>query len=188
MIKEFKEFLLRGNLLDLAVAVVIGAAFTGVVTAITRDIVTPLIKAVFGGATQFNSLSVTVHGSKILYGDVLTALLNFVIVAAVLFFLVIKPVNHLMRRLGRTPRRTRSGSAPSACRRCPRPPPGAPTAPPRLRRSPRPPDRGRRVAVAGAVRDGVRSTRPRESGRCPVAHAAVHRVPHQARPRRGRRR
>lgn len=112
MIKEFKEFLLRGNLLDLAVAVVVGAAFTGVVTALTRDIVTPLIKAVFGGATQFSSLSVTVHGSKIFYGDVLTALLNFVIVAAVLFFLVIKPVNHLMRRLGRTPQEDPSRECP----------------------------------------------------------------------------
>ena len=104
MVKEFKEFLLRGNLLDLAVAVVIGAAFTGVVTALTTDIITPFIKAIFGGATQFDSLSFTVNGSQIFYGKVLTALLNFVIVAAVIFFLVIKPVNHLMDKLGRTPR------------------------------------------------------------------------------------
>ncbi len=103
MIKEFKEFLLRGNLLDLAVAVVIGAAFTAVVAALTTDIITPFIKAIFGGSTQFNSLSWTVHGSVISYGKVLTALLNFVIVAAVIFFLVIKPVNALMARLGRTP-------------------------------------------------------------------------------------
>jgi len=104
MIKEFREFLLRGNLLDLAVAVVIGAAFTGVVTALTTNIITPFIKAIFGGATQFDSLSFTVNGSQIFYGKVLTALLNFVIVAAVIFFLVIKPVNHLMDKLGRTPR------------------------------------------------------------------------------------
>ena len=103
MIKEFKEFLLRGNLLDLAVAVVIGVAFTGVVTAITVDIITPFIKAIFGGSTQFDSLVWTVNGSKIYYGKVLTALLNFVIVAAVIFFLVIKPVNALMARLGLTP-------------------------------------------------------------------------------------
>ena len=103
MVKEFKEFLLRGNLLDLAVAVVIGAAFTGVVTALTVDIITPFIKAIFGGSTQFDSLAWTVHGSQIYYGKVLTALLNFVIVAAVIFFLVIKPVNALMARLGRTP-------------------------------------------------------------------------------------
>jgi len=104
MIKEFKEFLLRGNLLDLAVAVVIGAAFTGVVTALTTDIITPFIKAIFGGSTQFDGLVWSVNGSKIYYGKVLTALLNFVIVAAVIFFLVIKPVNHLMDRLGRTPK------------------------------------------------------------------------------------
>jgi large conductance mechanosensitive channel len=103
MVKEFKEFLLRGNLLDLAVAVVIGAAFTGVVTALTVDVITPLIKAIFGGSTQFNSLEFTINGSQIFYGKVLTALLNFVIVAAVIFFLVIKPVNSLMKRLGRVP-------------------------------------------------------------------------------------
>ena len=103
MVKEFKEFLLRGNMLDLAVAVVIGAAFAAVVTAISVDIITPFIKAVFGGSTQFNDLSWTVNGSKIYYGKVLTQLLNFVIVAAVIFFLVIKPVNVLMARLGRTP-------------------------------------------------------------------------------------
>ncbi|MGA2837039.1 MAG: large conductance mechanosensitive channel protein MscL [Acidimicrobiales bacterium] len=103
MIKEFREFLLRGNLLDLAVAVVVGAAFTAVVTSLTADVITPLIKAIFGGSTQFANLHVTVNGSHIDYGGVLNALLNFVIVAAVLFFLVIKPVNSLMSKLGRTP-------------------------------------------------------------------------------------
>jgi large conductance mechanosensitive channel len=103
MFKEFKEFLLRGNLLDLAVAVVVGAAFTAVVASITSNIITPLIKAVFGGATQFGSLHVTVNGSVIHYGNVLNALINFVVVAAVIFFLVIKPVNALMARLGRVP-------------------------------------------------------------------------------------
>jgi large conductance mechanosensitive channel len=104
MIKDFKEFLLRGNLVDLAVAFVIGAAFSLVITAITTDVITPFIKAIFGGSTQFNNLAWTVNGSQIYYGKVLTALLNFVIVAAVLFFLVIKPVNALMGKLGRTPR------------------------------------------------------------------------------------
>ena len=103
MIKEFKEFLLRGNLLDLAVAVVMGVAFTAVVAAITKGIITPLIRAIFGGKTQFDSLHVTLNGSVISYGKVLTELLNFVIVAAVIFFLVIKPVNSLMARMGRTP-------------------------------------------------------------------------------------
>lgn len=103
MYKEFKEFLLRGNLLDLAVAVVIGAAFTAVVAAISVDIITPLIKAVFGGSTQFNDLTWTLNGSTISYGKVLTALLTFLITAAVIFFLVIKPVNAVMQRMGRTP-------------------------------------------------------------------------------------
>ena len=103
MVKEFKEFLLRGNLLDLAVAVVIGVAFTGVVNAFVSNLITPLIKAIFGGKNQFGSLHVTIHGSVITYGAVLNALLNFVIVAAVIFFLVIKPVNALMDKLGRTP-------------------------------------------------------------------------------------
>jgi large conductance mechanosensitive channel len=103
MIKEFKEFLLRGNLLDLAVAVVIGAAFTAVVASITSNIITPLIKAIFGGSTQFSGLSFTINHSQIHYGNVLNALLNFVIVAAVIFFLVIKPVNALMAKLGRVP-------------------------------------------------------------------------------------
>jgi large conductance mechanosensitive channel len=103
MIKEFKEFLLRGNLLDLAVAVVIGVAFTAVVASITKDIITPLIKAIFGGNTQFDSLHVMLNGSVIKYGSLLTALLNFVIVAAVIFFLIVKPVNALMAKMGRTP-------------------------------------------------------------------------------------
>ena len=103
MIKEFKEFLLRGNLLDLAVAVVIGAAFTAVIASITSNIITPLVKAIFGGNTQFAKLQVTIHGSAIIYGAVFNALLNFMIVAAVIFFLVIKPVNALMARMGRTP-------------------------------------------------------------------------------------
>ena len=103
MYKEFKEFLLRGNLLDLAVAVVIGAAFAAVIAAISVDVITPLIKAVFGGSTQFNDLTWTLNGSTISYGKVLTALLSFLITAAVLFFLVIKPVNALMHTLGRTP-------------------------------------------------------------------------------------
>ena len=89
MVKEFKEFLLRGNLLDLAVAVVIGAAFTGVVNAFVSNLITPLIKAIFGGSTQFNSLAFTINGSRITYGNFLDAVLSFVIVALVIFFLVI---------------------------------------------------------------------------------------------------
>ena len=104
MLKDFKEFLLRGNLLDLAVAVVIGVAFTAVVNAFVNSLITPLIKAIFGGASQFSGLYFTINGSKFTYGSFLNALLSFVIIAAVIFFLVIKPTNHLMDRLGMTPK------------------------------------------------------------------------------------
>ena len=97
---EFREFLLRGNLVDLAVAVVIGVAFTSVVTAFVADIITPLIAAIFGkpdfSSVDFKGESFTINGSHFLYGDFFNALLSFVIIAAVLFFLVVKPVNVLM--------------------------------------------------------------------------------------------
>lgn len=93
--KDFRQFILRGNLVDLAVAVVIGAAFTAVVTALVADLVTPLLAAI-GGNPDFSNLSFTVNGSHFLYGAFVNALLAFLIVAAVLFWLVIKPVNALL--------------------------------------------------------------------------------------------
>ena len=129
MIKDFKEFLLRGNLLDLAVAVVIGAAFTAVVAAITADIITPFIKAIFGGSTQFDGLSFTINGSQIYYGKVLTALLNFVIVAAVSSSWSSSRSTRSWPGWAGRPPRTPSASVPSASPRSPRPPPAAPTAP-----------------------------------------------------------
>ena len=96
-LKEFRAFILRGNLVDLAIAVVIGAAFTTVVNALVRDLITPLIAAIFG-EPDFGTLSFTINGSQFAYGDFLNALLTFVIVAAVVFFLVVKPVNMLMAR------------------------------------------------------------------------------------------
>jgi large conductance mechanosensitive channel len=99
--KDFKNFLLKGNLIDLAVAFVMGAAFTLVVTALVKDVITPFIAAIFGGSTQFADLAFTVNKSVIHYGDFLQALVNFVIVAAVIFFLVVRPVNHVMKRLGK---------------------------------------------------------------------------------------
>ena len=95
MLKEFRQFILRGSLVDLAVAVVIGTAFAAVITALVADLVTPLIAAI-GGQPDFGGLSFTINGSHFLYGAFLNALIAFVIVAAVLFFFVIKPVNHLM--------------------------------------------------------------------------------------------
>jgi large conductance mechanosensitive channel len=97
MAKEFREFILRGNLVDLAVAVVLGTAFAVVVSALVADLVTPLIAAV-GGKPDFSELSFTINGSVFRYGHFLNALLTFLIVAAVMFFLVIKPVNALLAR------------------------------------------------------------------------------------------
>jgi len=97
ILKEFRAFILRGNLVDLAIAVVIGAAFTAVVNALVRDLITPLIAAIFG-EPDFGALSFTINGSQFAYGDFLNAALTFLIVAAVVFFLVVKPVNLLMER------------------------------------------------------------------------------------------
>lgn len=95
--KDFKAFLLRGNLVDLAVAVVLGVAFGAVVTALVGDLVTPLIAAI-GGKPNFSTLSFTINHSRFAYGDFLNALLAFVVIAAVVFFLVVKPVNALLAR------------------------------------------------------------------------------------------
>ena len=97
MLKEFRQFILRGNLVDLAVAVVVGASFTAVVNALVKDIVTPLIAAVAGNP-DFSNLGFRIHGSLFKYGDFINAFLTFVIVAAVMFFLVIKPVNAILER------------------------------------------------------------------------------------------
>lgn len=97
MLKEFRQFILRGNLIDLAVAVVIGTAFGAVVTALVADLVTPLIAA-FGGKPDFSELTFEINGSAFRYGHFLNALLAFVLVAAVIFFLVLRPVNALMAR------------------------------------------------------------------------------------------
>ena len=98
MLKDFREFILRGNLVDLAVAVVIGTAFAVVVAAFVADLVTPLIAAI-GGEPSFDDLSFTINGSEFRYGHFINALLTFVIIAAVVFFFVVKPVNALMARM-----------------------------------------------------------------------------------------
>jgi large conductance mechanosensitive channel len=102
MLREFRAFILRGNLVDLAVAVVIGTAFTAVVNAMVKDLITPLIAAI-GGEPNFGNLAFTVNGSRFAYGDFLNAALTFLLVAAVMFFLVIKPVNMLMDALQTEP-------------------------------------------------------------------------------------
>lgn len=98
MLTEFRQFILRGNLVDLAVAVVIGTAFAAVVASLVEDLITPLIAAVFG-KSDFSALSFELNGSTFRYGDFINALITFLLVAAVLFFVVIKPVNALLARL-----------------------------------------------------------------------------------------
>jgi large conductance mechanosensitive channel len=97
MIREFKAFLSRGNVVDLAVAVVIGTAFEAVVKALIADILTPII-ALVAGKPDFSALTFTINGSHFAYGDFINALFTFVIVAAAIFFLVIQPLNALAAR------------------------------------------------------------------------------------------
>ena len=95
MFNDFKKFILRGNTIDLAVAVVIGAAFGAIVTALVKDLITPLIAAI-GGQPDFSSLYFTINDSKFMYGDFINAVIAFLIIAAVVFFLIVQPVNKLV--------------------------------------------------------------------------------------------
>ena len=102
MLKGFKEFLLRGNFLDLAVGVVIGAGFSGLVNSMVRDLITPLIAAIFQ-TSDFSNLSFSINNSKFLYGDFINAAISFVLIAAVVYFFVITPMNSLMTRVKKEP-------------------------------------------------------------------------------------
>jgi large conductance mechanosensitive channel len=97
LLEDFKEFLLRGNLVDMAVGIVIGVAFGALVTALVEDLITPIIAAI-AGKPDFSSLSFTINGSHFLYGAFVNALVAFVSIAAAVFFFVVKPVNALMAR------------------------------------------------------------------------------------------
>lgn len=97
LLNEFKAFIMRGSVVDLAIAVVIGAAFGAVVSALVKDLITPLIAAI-GGQPDFSKLSFTINKSTFLYGDFINVLIAFIILAAVIFFLVIKPLNWLQSR------------------------------------------------------------------------------------------
>jgi large conductance mechanosensitive channel len=99
-VKGFRDFISRGNLIELAVAVVIGTAFTAVVTAIVKDLITPLIAAI-GGQPDFSGLIFHLHGSKFLYGDFINALIGFVIIAAVVYFLIVAPMAKITARFTR---------------------------------------------------------------------------------------
>lgn len=103
MLKDFKQFIIRGNVVDLAIAVVVGGAFNGVVQAMVRDLITPLIAA-FGGQSDFSKLHFSLRHSVFNYGDFLNLLVSFVLTAVVVFFFVVQPVNRLMRLVkGDTP-------------------------------------------------------------------------------------
>ncbi|SDY39354.1 large conductance mechanosensitive channel protein MscL [Herbiconiux ginsengi] len=97
MLKGFREFILRGNVIDLAVAVVIGAAFTGVVNAIVTNIFNPLIAAIFDASDLDNVAVWTLNGSDIKFGSVLGALIQFLLVAVVVYFVFVLPINHLKK-------------------------------------------------------------------------------------------
>jgi large conductance mechanosensitive channel len=98
--KGFKQFLLRGNVVELAVAVVMGAAFTAVVTALVKDLLTPLIAAVFG-APDFSAIAVTVNGSKLMVGDFVNAVIAFLLMSVAVYFFVVLPVNAFTARMRR---------------------------------------------------------------------------------------
>jgi large conductance mechanosensitive channel len=125
MFREFRDFLLRGNVVDLAVAVVIGVAFAAVVTSFTADVLTPLLGLI--GVPDFSTLAFEVGKATVKYGVFLNALVSFVLVAAAIFFLVIKPMAALeARRGGREPAPTTTKSCPEcatdvpkAAKRCP---------------------------------------------------------------------
>ncbi|HEY1912623.1 MAG TPA: large conductance mechanosensitive channel protein MscL [Vicinamibacterales bacterium] len=97
MLKGFKEFVLRGNVLDLAVAVVIGAAFGAVVTALVKDLLTPLIAAIVG-KPDFSAIAFTINGSQFPIGDFINAIVSFLLVSAAIYFFVIAPVNAIVAR------------------------------------------------------------------------------------------
>ena len=97
MLKGFKEFILRGNVVDLAVAVVIGVAFGAVVTAFVKDLITPLIAAIFG-QTDFSALTFTINKSQFFYGSFINAVISFVLIAAAIYFVVVAPMNAVAAR------------------------------------------------------------------------------------------
>jgi large conductance mechanosensitive channel len=101
MLNEFKKFIMKGNVVDLAVGVVIGVAFGAVVNSLVSDLVTPLIGAI-GGQPDFSSLSFTINNSVFSYGLFINAVISFLIISAVIFFFVVKPLNKLQERAARS--------------------------------------------------------------------------------------
>ena len=102
MLKGFKQFILRGNVVDLAVGVVMGAAFGAVVTSVVKDLLTPLIAAIVG-KPDFSSIAVEVNGSKLMLGNFLNALISFLLIATAVYFFIVVPVNAIISRARKEP-------------------------------------------------------------------------------------
>jgi large conductance mechanosensitive channel len=113
MLTGFKQFILRGNVVDMAVGVVVGAAFASVVAALTKDLLTPLIAALVG-KPDFSAISFTINGSVFALGDFINALISFLLVAAAVYFFVVTPVNLLVSRMRKAP-----APADPTTRKCP---------------------------------------------------------------------
>lgn len=123
LLADFKKFVLRGNVVDLAVAVVIGLAFAAVVKALVADLITPIIAVIFG-KPSFENLSFTINGSHFLYGDFINSLITFLSIAAAVFFFVVAPITHLMARRAQEDPDTKecpecTSAIPVNARRCP---------------------------------------------------------------------
>ena len=113
MLSGFKQFILRGNVVDMAVGIVIGAAFGGVVTSLVKSLIEPLI-ALLVGKPDYTSLAATIHGTAFPYGVFLTALVNFLLIAAAIYFFVVTPINALVARM-----RTAPAPADPTTKKCP---------------------------------------------------------------------
>jgi large conductance mechanosensitive channel len=123
LLLDFKKFVLRGNVVDLAVAVVIGTAFTAVIKALVADLITPIIAAIFG-KPNFGALTFTINGSQFAYGDFINNVITFLSVAAAVFFFVVAPITALMARRAKEDPDTKecpecTSAIPLRAKRCP---------------------------------------------------------------------
>ena len=142
MLQDFKQFILRGNVLDLAVAVVMGAAFGAVVTALVKDLITPLIAAIIG-KPDFSAIEFTVNGSRFPIGDFINAIVSIILIGAAVYFFIVLPVNKILARMRRgeaAPDPT-TKNAPNASAMCQSRHAVAPSAPPRSQKLPNARDR-----------------------------------------------
>jgi large conductance mechanosensitive channel len=112
MLKGFRNFVLRGNVVDLAVAVIIGAAFTGIINALVKDLINPLIAATVR-KPDFSAFSLTIHGGKFLYGDFLNQLITFLLISATVYFFFVLPIQSLLKKVNP------AKAAPPSTRPCP---------------------------------------------------------------------